>query len=169
MLLDFAAEQPNREFLLQKHFTALLSSVWKVTSRVGPNLPSSRNGLYFGGRFLTSVRQLSKNSREPLERLKFTNLGQSSKMLAAALHDAYYRQLDDKVSLHNHGDDTMAATEQLELTIEFLKEMGDSTVDFPSVISLAISGEDAPPSVSEITGDDHHLKAFRNMAENRSR
>ncbi|KAG2686940.1 hypothetical protein I3760_09G030300 [Carya illinoinensis] len=171
MLLDFAAEQPDRELLLQKHFTALLSSVWKVTSRVDcrPSLPSSRNGLYFGGRFLTSVRQISKNSREPLERMKFTNLGQSRKKLAAALHDAYYRQPDDRVSLCNRGDDMSAATEQLEVTIEFQKEMGDSAVDFPSVISLSISREDAPPSVSEINGDDQHLKAFRNMAENRFR
>ncbi|XP_041028492.1 protein PHOTOPERIOD-INDEPENDENT EARLY FLOWERING 1-like isoform X2 [Juglans microcarpa x Juglans regia] len=171
LLLDVAAEQPDTELLLQKHLTALLSSVWKVTSRIDcrPSLSSSSNGLYFGGRFFTySVSQISQNStREPVERMKFTNLGQSRKMLAAALHDAYHRQPDERVSLPNQGSDMSTITEQLEITLEFQKEKVDSMVPLPSVISLSICGED-PPSVSKGTGDDH-LKAFRNMAEKRCR
>jgi hypothetical protein len=174
MLLDVAAEQPDRELLLQKHFTALLSSVWKVTARVDRRLSisSPRNGLHLGGRFFTSsVSRISQNFMQGhAERIKFTNLGESSKMLAAALHDAHYRRQDEdeRVSLPNQGDDPSAGTEQLEITLEFQKEMGDAVVPLPSVISLSIFGADTP-SVSKDAGEDHHLKAFRNMAENRFR
>lgn len=175
MLLDVAAKQPDRELLLQKHFTALLSSVWKVTARGDrrPSISSPRNGLHLGGRFFTSsVSRISQNFMQGhAERIKFTNLGQSSKMLAAALHDAHYRRQDEdeRVSLPNQGDDASAGTEKLELTLEFQKEMSGAMVPLPSVISLSIFGADPPPSVSNDSGEDHHLKAFRNMAEDRFR
>lgn len=162
MLLDVAAELPDRELLLQKHFTALLSSVWKVNSRVDrtPSLSSSQNGLYFGGRSFTW-----NSMQEPAEKLKFTNLGESSKLLRLALFDA--SQPDDTVSLSNQECEASAVPEQLEINLEFQKEPEDSLVPLPSIISLSISGADPQPSVSKASGEDHHLKASRSVAENR--
>lgn len=161
LLLDVAAEQPDRELLLQKHFTALLSSVWKVKSRVEltPSCSSSRNGLY---RSLTW-----KSMQEPPEKLKFTNLGESSRMLKFALSDVSLSE--DTVSPSNQVCETSSVTEQLEINLEFQKELEDSMVPLPSFISLSISGADPPPSVSKASGEDHHFKASQNVAENRFR
>ena len=161
LLLDVAAEQPDRELLLQKHFTALLSSVWKVKSRVDltPSRSSSQNGLY---RSLTW-----KSMQEPPEKLKFTNLGESSRMLKRALLDVSLSE--DTVSPSNLGRETSSVTEQLVINLEFPKELEDSMVPLPSSISLSISGADPPPSVSKASGEDHHFKASQNVAENRFR
>lgn len=156
LLLDVAAEQPDRELLLQKHFTALLSSVWKVKSRVDltPSRSSSRNGLY-------------RSMQEPPEKLKFTNLGESSRMLKLALLDVSLSE--DRVSPSNQACETSSVTEQLEINLEFQKELEDSMVPLPSFISLSICGADPPPSVSKASGDDHHFKVSQNVAENRFR
>lgn len=168
-MLDIAGEQPDTELLLQKHFTALLSSVWKMTSRVDrlKNLTSSRNGIYFGGRFFTPGNQISHSIRDPGERLKFTNLGQSSRLLAAALNDVGSRKQDDKASPSNHSKDVSANAERLEITLEFQGERDETLASLPSILHLSIIGSD-PPSVSEDEGEDH-FKTSNHVAENRFR
>lgn len=173
MLLNIAAEQPDHELLLQKHFTALLSSVWRTTSRVDhrQNLSSSRNGLYIGGKFFnSSVHQMYWNAmKEPAKRMKFTNLGQGSKLLAAALHDANSRRPDDRVRLSNQREDAPAIAEQLEITLEFPNEEEDSLNPWPPIINLSILGSDPPTSANKNTGEDNHLRASINVAESRFR
>ncbi|KAJ7976011.1 protein PHOTOPERIOD-INDEPENDENT EARLY FLOWERING 1-like [Quillaja saponaria] len=172
MLLDVAVEQPDREFLLQKHFIALLSSVQKVTSRndCRQNLSSSCNGLYFDGRFFASLSQLSRSSRnKPSERMRFTNLEQTSKLLAAALDDTSSRAQNDRVSHSIRDQQTAAVADMLEITLEFQREKSDSLVPFPSVINLSVHGIEPLPSVNKASGEDNHLKGCGHIAENRFR
>ncbi|KAJ6704488.1 HELICASE SRCAP [Salix viminalis] len=173
MLLNVAAEQPDHELLLQKHFTALLSAAWRVNSRVEhqQNFPSSRNALYNHGRvFNSSVNQLTSNSlEESAKRMKHTNLGHSCKLLAAALHDASSRRPDDRVSNSNLSDVAPFIGEQLEITLEFQKEEDDSFIQFPPIISLSIPGSAPLTSVNKDRAEAQHLRASTSTAENRFR
>ncbi|KAJ6932168.1 hypothetical protein NC651_007780 [Populus alba x Populus x berolinensis] len=173
MLLNVAAEQPDHELLLQKHFTALLSAVWRVNSRAErqQNLSSSRNDLYNHGRvFNYSVNQLPSNSsKESSKRMKFTNWGHSSKLLADALHDASSRRPDDRVSYSNLSEVAPAIGEQLEITLEFQKEEDNSLIQFPPIISLSIPSSAPLTSVTKDRAEAHHLRASTSIAENRFR
>ncbi|KAJ7002447.1 hypothetical protein NC653_007808 [Populus alba x Populus x berolinensis] len=169
MLLNVAAEQPDHELLLQKHFTALLSAVWRVNSRAErqQNLSSSRNALYNHGRvFNSSVNQLPWNSsKESSKRMKFTNSGHSSKLLAAALHDASSRRPDDRVSYSNLSEVAPAIGEQLEITLEFQKEEDNSLIQFPPIISLSIPSSAPLTSVTKDRAEAHHLRASTRMQQ----
>ncbi|KAL2604874.1 hypothetical protein AAZV13_09G091200 [Glycine max] len=171
MLLDVASEQVNRELLLQKHFFALLSSVWKVASHVDHrrNPSPSCNGLYFDQSFYTSIGQPSQNSlKKSSERMAFANLAPSKNLVAAALDDITTRQVNDKVILSNQGEDMPVSADQLDITLEFAKEDSDVLSSFPSVINLSIHGTEPTPSLNKLTGEDD-LKVGLFIAENRFR
>ncbi|XP_050219671.1 protein PHOTOPERIOD-INDEPENDENT EARLY FLOWERING 1 [Mercurialis annua] len=168
-LLNMTTEQPDHEFLLQKHFTALLSSVWRMTSRVNrqKTLSSSRNGLYFGRKLSSSFNQISWNSmKEPVKGMNFTNLSQSSK-LASALRDANCRPMDDTISFPNRMEVVPSTSEKLEITLEFEKE--DSAVPLPPFINLSIPVSDSTRFISKDEVGENHLKASMVMAESRFR
>lgn len=170
MLLDVAMELPDNELLLQKHFTALLSSVWRVTSRVNgqENLSSPRNGLYFSRSILDSaINHSSWNSiPEAARKVKMTNLILSRKLMADAL-DAVGHQ-NEIVCPSDQGDEVSAIEEGLELTLEFQQEKEDLTIPLPSFLKLVISGSVPSTSASNSTGDKF-LKSSGNMAECRFR
>ncbi|KAL5545473.1 hypothetical protein UlMin_005160 [Ulmus minor] len=170
ILLDVAAEQPDRELLIQKHFTALLSSVWKMKSRTNrqQNHSSSQNSLFFGGRLFTSVNQNSRTPiKEPAERMKFTNSGQSSRLLAAVLHDAGNRQQDERAAPSNHREEALTNVDRLEVILEFDREMDDQIDPLPSSLKLSITSD---PQLSLRTDkEEDHLRAFCDVAENRFR
>eukprot|EP00257_Ricinus_communis_P018634 XP_015577402.1 protein PHOTOPERIOD-INDEPENDENT EARLY FLOWERING 1 isoform X1 [Ricinus communis] len=171
-LLNFATEQPDHELLLQKHFTALLSSVWRMTSRTDrqPHFSSSRNGLYFGGRLFSSFNQISLNSmKEPAKRMRITNLSESSRLLASALHEANSRPMDDTVSILNRMENVPSTSEQLEITLEFEKEETDSLVPLPPVINLSIPLSDSQRFITKDVGEENRIKASMNVAESRFR
>ena len=171
MLLNYAAEQPDPELLLQKHFTALLSSVWRTTGRCHPesrqNVSSSRNGVRLGGRFLSPFlsHKPQDSAKEPAQRMKFTNLSECSKLLSAALHDARNRQQSDTVFFPDREDSPVIA-ESLEITLEIERESGDSTIPFPPIINLSINGSNPVTSINKTAGEDLHLKASKLVAEN---
>lgn len=172
MLLDIAAEQPNGELLLQKHFIALLTSIWKTTARTDSrqNHASSRNGFSFSGRFFTSANQNSLISlKEPAERMNFTNLGRVRSFLASALHDASISQHDGRAHQSNHGEDTRAIAEQLELTLEFPREMDDSLDPFPSVVDVRVIGSDSLQSTNNNVEKENYLRSSCDVSENRFR
>ncbi|CAN6689036.1 unnamed protein product [Malus baccata var. baccata] len=189
MLLNVAADQPNTEFLIQKHFTALLSAVWKVTSHKDrrKNLPSSQNGLYFGGSIFSPSNQKSQTPMmERTERMKLTNFGHGTKLVAAALNDASNRQGtklvpaalndassrcdNDTVFRPNLGKDSSIESERLDITLEFQGAKDDTMDELPSVLNLSISDSDRFPSLNKAT-EDHHLRKSSNvnLAENRFR
>ncbi|KAK7278828.1 hypothetical protein RJT34_23866 [Clitoria ternatea] len=172
MLLDVASEQVNRELLMQKHFFALLSAVWKVASHVDHRQnPSSAtcNGIYFDQSFFTSISQRSRNSlKKPSERMTFGNLPQSKKLVAAALEDIN-RQENDKIIISNQKEDESVRADQLDIILEFPKEENDALSSFPSVINLSIHGTEPCPALNKQTGEDGHFKVCLPVAENRFR
>ncbi|XVF41426.1 hypothetical protein PTKIN_Ptkin01aG0279200 [Pterospermum kingtungense] len=171
MLLNFAAEQPDPELLLQKHFTALLTSVWRTTGGCHPecrqNVSSSRNGVRLGGRFLSPYLP-QDSAKEPAPRMKFTNLPECSKLLSVALHDASNRQQSDTVRLSDR-EDSPVFVESLEVSLEIQGESADFMIPFPPVINLSIYGSNPVASVNKTAGEDLNLKASKLLAENRFR
>lgn len=168
MMLNVAAEQTDNELLLQRHFTALLSSVWRVKSRTQcrQDLPSSRNGFYFGGRFFSPFNHTKE---PPAHRIKFTNLGQNRKLLFAALNEASCSSQEDRVSHSGPREDSLVITEQLDVTLEFPRELNDSITPFPPAINLPVYGSDSQTSVNKVPGEDNHLKVTQDVAESRFR
>lgn len=174
MLLDVATELPDNEPLLQKHFFAVLYSVWRMTSRFErrQSLSSSRNGFYYGGRHITSmVSQIDLNStRESSEPMRFTNLTQCSNLVAAALCDADSARRDDGVSVLNQREEASGVADRLEITLELQRERGDSVIPLPSVINLSIFAPDPPrPSASMSANANQHLRSVQSLAESRFR
>lgn len=170
MLLDVAAEMPDCELLLQKHFTALLSSVWKTKSRL--DHCQSRNGLYSSGTFFKSIKShVFQNSmwdsRENMSLNHLNYSGRARKLLAAALTDAYSAKQENAVAtLHKLQEDPPAITEKMDLTLEFQRDKDECINPLPPVINLSIQGLDTPlPSGGEV----HLLKSSQNLAENRFR
>lgn len=143
-----------------------------MTSRIGSrqNHSSYQNGFYFGQRFFTSANHNSFTSvKEPVERMNFTNLEQSSSLLANALHGASSDQQDDRVRLSTHREGSMANAEKLELTLEFQREAEDSLDPLPSVVSLSVVGAESIQSVNKDMKEDNHLRSSCDVAENRFR
>ncbi|MED6170310.1 Pharynx and intestine in excess protein 1 [Stylosanthes scabra] len=174
MLLDVASEQPNRELLLQKHFYALLSSVWKLKSHVDwrQNPSATSNGLCFDKGFFGSIGQNSQNSlKKSSERITYGNLVQCKKLVASALDDTRVTQESDQTLLSNRSEDIpmQVSTDQMDITLEFQKEESDALPSFPSVINLSIQGTEPLPSVDKQTGEDDHFRAFTSISENRFR
>ncbi|XP_054803873.1 protein PHOTOPERIOD-INDEPENDENT EARLY FLOWERING 1 isoform X2 [Prosopis cineraria] len=169
MLLDVASEQENRELLLQKHFFALLSSVWKAGSHVDrrQNPPPTQNGHY--GFFTSTGHNSQSLMKKPSERMTVTNLAESRKLLAAALDDTGSRQQHDKISLSNKSDNVPLTTDQLVVSLEFPKEENDTLISFPSVINLSIQETEPLPSLIYPIGEDNHLRACGSVAEDRFR
>lgn len=169
VLLDVAAEQPDSEYLLQKHFTALLSSVWKARIRGnrGFDTSLSRNGLYSGGRYFPTGNHITRYlGRETTGKLKFGNTSHNCKLIAAALNDAGCTRTDDKKSLS--GGRASVATEQLELTLEFEGE-NDINVSFPSSINLTVSDAVDLSPINLDAGESSGARRLTEVAEIRFR
>ncbi|KAL6971215.1 Pharynx and intestine in excess protein 1 [Sarracenia purpurea var. burkii] len=171
VLLDVATELPDNEPLFQKHFFALISSVWRASLDRHQNLSSSWNGFYASGsNFLSMVSQTGRHStREQSCKRKFPNLSQCSKLVAAALYDANSVQRDDSVSVLNEREEASAIVDRLEITLKLECERGDSMIPLPSIINLPIYGPDPLPSESMPAGAKKILRSFLIMAENRFR
>lgn len=171
VLLDVAAEQPDREYLIQKHFTALLSSVWRARIRGNRCLDNSlsRNGFYSGGRYFTTGNHITRYlGRETTGKLKFGNTGHNCKLLAAALNDAGCMRTDDKKSHSYNGERASVTTEQLELTLEFQGE-NDLNVSFPSSINLTVSDSVYLPLINLDACESSDARRLTEVAEIRFR
>lgn len=169
MLLDMATEMPDRELLIQKHFTSLLSSVWRVSSPHQSSL-SSRNSLSRGERlFGINIKQLSQNSYRKPEKINMTNLSRCSKLLAAALTDTSRTRQDDPIAVSDRREEASSIPEQLEITLQFQGLEWDLMNPLPSVINLSLYGSDSPHSANKPGVEDRHLRSSGNMAENRFR
>lgn len=173
MLLNFAADQPDPELLLQKHFTALLSSVWRTGGCrhvYRQNVSSSQNGVRLGGRFLNPFPSHIPldSAKEPARRMKFANLPECSKLLSAALHDASNRQQSNTALLPNR-EDSPVFVESLEVTLEIQGDSADSMIPLQPVMSLSIYGSDPVTFVNKTPREDLNLKASKLVAEKRFR
>ncbi|WCJ28793.1 SNF2 domain-containing protein / helicase domain-containing protein [Euphorbia peplus] len=173
MLLTVASELPDNELLLQRHFTALLSSVWRTTSRVNlqHNLLSSRPGLDFGGgRMFSYFNRISWNSvKEPAKGMNFTNSAQSSRLLAVAFNEVNSRPIDDTASTSYRMEDVPRVPERLKVTLEFKKEESDCLISLPPIIDLSIPISESQNFVNKDLGGENHLRASISVAESRFR
>ncbi|KAI4319598.1 hypothetical protein MLD38_033179 [Melastoma candidum] len=168
MLLDVIVELPNNELLLQRHFTALLASVWKVTSREYPQksvlLP--RNDFHRNGMILGSVNYVC---RHPLlnnvGNVKMVNLNRSREVVAAALHDPH--QLSEMVGLPEKQVESSSQTQEefLEITLE-LQQQKDEYDPLPSIIKLPVYG---PPPLPSMTAEHNQVKSSGDILESRFR
>ncbi|XP_021749015.1 protein PHOTOPERIOD-INDEPENDENT EARLY FLOWERING 1-like isoform X1 [Chenopodium quinoa] len=175
VLLDAAMEQPDSELLLQRHFTALLTSVWRMTSSRDQQRSRSNahNSLYPSPSirlFGTSVNPNAQNSTKGISKKKF-DLGQCGKLIHGALLDVESVGWNDKTSQSSQMEEDPPTIEKLNVTVEFRREraeIGDSNVGFPSVVPLSIPGLDPlPPAKSP--SKENQLRSTQHLAESRFR
>lgn len=169
MLLDVASEMPDQEPIIQRHFFALLSSVWRENAR-----NDRRRSLqsFQTGRFLTSA--MNHTSRHPdrphSEKMKFTNLNMCGQVVASALNDAHNIRREDRVSILKQREEVPTVTDQLRITLEIPAESDDQIIQLPPVINLSVRGSDALTSANMPPhGENDHFRSSRNAAENRFR
>ncbi|GMH08205.1 hypothetical protein Nepgr_010045 [Nepenthes gracilis] len=164
MLLDVAMELPDRELLLQRHFTALLSSVWRAQQQT---LSDPQSGLLSGRRLL--VASVNANAQTSAggssEKTKFTDLHHCRKLLTTALDYVDGETLDDTAPMSNLKEANPPESDTLEITLE-LGEI--DRVSFPSSITLLIPGSDPPP-LDNVLLEEKDLKSAPQIAENRFR
>ncbi|PIA31865.1 hypothetical protein AQUCO_04700010v1 [Aquilegia coerulea] len=153
-LLDVASDLPDNELLLQRHFTAVISSVWRVRSRVGrlQGMPSSFDSIYY-----------RKSTQESLQNFNYAVSCQSSKLVSTALHDAETNQLN-AIMPSRQRTEASAEVEKLDITLEF-HTAEDPKIPLPSTIFLSICGPDAPLSANESNGGLLPLDSSFNAAE----
>ncbi|XP_024015773.1 protein PHOTOPERIOD-INDEPENDENT EARLY FLOWERING 1 isoform X2 [Eutrema salsugineum] len=165
-LLNVAAEQQDTEMLLQKHFTCLLSSIWKTSTRTGNDQMLSLNSPIFNRQFMGSANHTQELGRKPFQGMKITSL--SSKLLESALQDSSMSQPLDTVSRSRLQEDLPINKVGLDLTLEFPRGNDDSPTHFPPIVRLSIDGSESLNNVNDPSGEDK-LKASRVAAENRYR
>uniref|UniRef100_A0A0E0CQ01 Protein PHOTOPERIOD-INDEPENDENT EARLY FLOWERING 1 n=1 Tax=Oryza meridionalis TaxID=40149 RepID=A0A0E0CQ01_9ORYZ len=121
MLLNVISELPNNELLLQKHFMAVLSSVWRSKSaRESHCIMSYSNTLQKPGR-------LSEN-------WSMTNFRPNFNLVRTALADAQVQCPRMVVPTSNHE----SRRNFLELELDFLTDQHDNEANFPSVVNVSI-------------------------------
>ncbi|XP_019092213.1 PREDICTED: protein PHOTOPERIOD-INDEPENDENT EARLY FLOWERING 1-like [Camelina sativa] len=166
-LLNVAAEQPDTEMLLQKHFSCLLSSIWRTSTRTGNEQLLSLSNPIFNRQFIGSVNHSQDIARKPWQGMKITSL--SRKLLEAALQDSSTSQPNNTASRSRLQEDQPINKVELDLTLEFPpRGYDDSLTQFPPMISVSIDGSDSLNYVNEPPGEDV-LKGSRVAAENRYR
>ncbi|XP_010487008.1 PREDICTED: protein PHOTOPERIOD-INDEPENDENT EARLY FLOWERING 1 isoform X3 [Camelina sativa] len=166
-LLNVAAEQPDTEMLLQKHFSCLLSSIWRTSTRTGNEQLLSLSNPIFNRQFIGSVNHSQDIARKPWQGMKITSL--SRKLLEAALQDSSTSQPNNTASRSRLQENQPINKVELDLTLEFPpRGYDDSLTQFPPMISVSIDGSDPLNYVNEPPVEDV-LKGSRIAAENRYR
>lgn len=171
MLLGAVSELPDNEPLIQKHFFAMLSSVWRTSSgRYKKHCNSnSQASLYPSVRFLNSMgNHISKtNTAGTSSKMNFANLSTSRKLVAAALHDADVTSRHDGVAtLSSRGEDSSVA-DQLVISLELPNGGNDDPVLLPSLVNVSICGPEPSPSTCTDAGGNKIRSSL--VAENRFR
>uniref|UniRef100_J3LG01 DNA helicase n=1 Tax=Oryza brachyantha TaxID=4533 RepID=J3LG01_ORYBR len=121
MLLNVISELPNNELLLQKHFMAVLSSVWRSKSaRESRSVTSNSYTLHKPGRFS--------------ENWSIANFRPNFNLVRTALADAQAQCPRMVVPTNNHE----SRRNYLELELDFLTDQCDYEADFPSVVNVSV-------------------------------
>lgn len=169
MLLDLASELHDNDLLLQKHFTAVLSSVWRAKSRFDQRQSmSSRNSLHSIGSFLPITCQMHGKSRGENDRMKHLVLGQSSKLVGAVLNEVSREQQEESLLMSNR-EEAPIMEEKLDIKLEFQDYKSETEFAFPQVVDLSICGLDPLQSADEPLAAEVRPGSSLNVAENRLR
>ncbi|KAF3632468.1 hypothetical protein FXO38_26143 [Capsicum annuum] len=168
LVLDIASEIPDHESLVQKHFLALLSSVWKVRKSHTNAFSSSQNGLYHSGSLFTPiVNSVSTNYSMVPPAKRFSNLSVCAKLVAVALSDQQSAQSDERVSICDQREVASFPAEHLDITLEFGAEKDDKTIPVQYPVTVKIISPESPSSPRITIAEHHHYKSSQIMAENR--
>lgn len=147
-LLNVAIEQPDTEFHLQKHFIAILSSIWKAKYCVGhcQSTLSCRNGFYTSN---LSSYSLGKQSARLTESLDLRALRQSSKLvLAALLSDGGEKRQEEPCRVPMQLVPQLP-DDQVDLTLDFLVDEGGYETAFPSSITVSMHEPESQVQANE--------------------
>ncbi|PKU84185.1 DNA helicase INO80 [Dendrobium catenatum] len=129
-LLNVTSELPDNELLLQKHFVAILSSVWREKCR----LMRSHTTIYSQSGYHL---KFSGNSQIKKPGADLANLRYSKKLVMAALNDINARHHEQVQELPTQ--EASAVVDQLELTLDLSSaKEAYSEVMFPSSVNVAI-------------------------------
>uniref|UniRef100_A0A0D9VJP4 DNA helicase n=1 Tax=Leersia perrieri TaxID=77586 RepID=A0A0D9VJP4_9ORYZ len=131
MLLNVISELPDNELLLQKHFMAVLSSVWRSKSSHEFRCVISSSTLHRPGRFS--------------ENWPMTNFRPNPNLVRTALTDAQVQCPRMVVPTSNHD----SHSNYLELELDFLIDQHDYEADFPSAVNVSILEPESQKHVME--------------------
>jgi len=171
-LLNVAIEQPDTELHLQKHFMAVLSSVWKVKCYVDrcQSMLSFRNG--FHSRSLAS-QSFGKQSGRLTENMDLRILRQSSKLVLAALSDVSEKHQEDPCRVSTQPV-ARTSVDPVDITLHFLTNPGGYETAFPSLITVSMHEPESHEPESPVQANESHGKTLLaesscRIAENRLR
>ncbi|WMV19388.1 hypothetical protein MTR67_012773, partial [Solanum verrucosum] len=168
LVLDIASEIPDHEPLVQTHFFALLSSVWKVQKSLTNTFSSSQNGFFHSGSLFSPImNRVSTNySMGPPVR-RFSNSSVCTKLVAVALSDQQSAQSDERVRICDQREEASFPSEHLDITLEFGAEKDDKTIPLLHPVTVKILGPESSLFPRMTTAEHHHFKSSQIMAENR--
>ncbi|XP_062222377.1 protein PHOTOPERIOD-INDEPENDENT EARLY FLOWERING 1-like isoform X2 [Phragmites australis] len=137
MLVNVTSELPNNELLLQKHFVAVLSSVWRSKCRRDPRHVTST---YSSALHMFSPGGFSKN-------WSMTNFRPSFTLVRTALTDAQVEctQLVIPPTARNQ----KYCRNFLELELDFLTDQHGYEEDFPAIVNVSILELEIPKHAVE--------------------
>ncbi|PKA63188.1 DNA helicase INO80 [Apostasia shenzhenica] len=160
-LLNITSELPNNELLLQKHFVAILSSVWREKCRLDrvQTMLFSRNTFHLN---------VSSNSSMKRPRLDQACLRHHKQLVLAALNDASER--DDEEPEVLPIKDPSFAVDQLDLILDLASvNKACPEINFPSIINVTIAVLKAQKVSTEIHGGSLLSESSYRIAEDRFR
>lgn len=167
-MLDIASEIPDHEPLVQKHFFALLSSVWKVRKSLTNTFSSSQNGFFRSGSLFTPItNRVSTNYSMGPPVKRFSNSSVCAKLVAVALTDQQSAQSDERVPICDQREEASFPAEHLDITLEFGAEKDDETIPLLDPVTVKILGPRSPSFPRMTIAEHHHFKSSQIMAENR--
>ncbi|GJM86482.1 hypothetical protein PR202_ga02346 [Eleusine coracana subsp. coracana] len=127
MLVNVTSEVPNNELLLQKHFMAVLSSVWRSKCQ--------RNARHIST-YSSAFRMCSAKKTSASENWSMTNFRPSINLVSKAIADAQVQCTPMLIPsmTRNHEQHR----NYLELELNFLADRHSYDEDFPSVVNVSI-------------------------------
>ncbi|CAN6246522.1 unnamed protein product [Urochloa humidicola] len=137
MLVKVTSELPNNELLLQKHFMAVLSSVWRSKCRHDPRCVTSS--------YSTALDMFppAKKPGGSSENWSMVNFRPSFNLVRTALADAQVQS--PRMVIPPPMRNQEYRRNYLELELDFLTDQHRSEEDFPSVVNVSILEPEPEP------------------------
>ncbi|KAL6633748.1 hypothetical protein ACP70R_026419 [Stipagrostis hirtigluma subsp. patula] len=162
MLVNVTSELPNKELLLQKHFMAILSSVWRSKCRRDPSRVMSA---------YSSPLHIFSPAKKPgrlSENLSMTNFRPSINLVRTALADAPVQSTRMVIPPLSRNQEYRR--NYLELELDFLTGQHGYDEDFPSTVNVSILESPEPIKQTEEPVEQSLLSGHScRQAENRLR
>jgi hypothetical protein len=157
MLVNVTSQLPNSELLLQKHFMAVLSSVWRSKC-----CDSCRIRTYSSALCMCSAKKTGAS-----ESWSMANFGPSFNLVDKALSDAQVKCTRMLIPPTTRNQEQRR--NHLELELNFLADRHSCDEDFPSVVNVSILEPEPFKQPSETVDPSLHSGLSCTLAENRLR